>query len=123
LEPGIEEADVRSGLAKGGELRAAVVVCKVTQDGLEHIAWLRTSWVRGFHLLHTFRGRGIRTYRNLDLLIALIRKEWRFKGPITLRLEDDPELVLGKCLSPSLVRSDGSRRPPRKSGKECAETD
>ena len=114
---------MRSGLSQGGELRAAVIVCKRTEEGLEHIAWLRTSWARGFHLLHTFRSRGIRTYRNLNLLIALIREEWRFKGPITLRLEDDPELVLGKCLSPSLVRSDGSRRPPRKNGKEHAEAD
>jgi hypothetical protein len=119
--PGIEEADLRSGLAEGGELRAVVIICRKDPEALEHIAWLRTSWLRGFHVLHTFRGRSVRTNRNLKLLLALIREEWGFKGPITLRLEDDPELMLGKSLSPSLVRADGSERPPRKPTKGQSE--
>jgi hypothetical protein len=55
------------------------------------------------------------------LLVALIRKEWGFKGPITLRLEGDPDLMLGKSLSPSLIRADGSARPPRKPGARPTE--
>lgn len=110
----IQECDVREGLEQGGAIKAVVIVCRSDGDGLEHCAWLRTSWLHGFHLLHTFRARGVRSYRNLNLLVGLIRLEWGFKGPITLRLHDDPELALSEGVSPSLVRADGSRRPPRK---------
>lgn len=110
----IQECDVREGLARGGTLRAVVIVCRPDGPGKEHCAWLRTSWLHGFHLLHTFRARDVRAYRNLNLLVALVREEWGFAGPITLRLHDDPELALGDGVSPSLVRADGSGRPPRK---------
>ena len=110
----IQECDVREGIAKGGALKAVVFICRSDGAGLEHLAWLRTSWLHGFHLLHTFRARDVRAYRNLNLLVGLIRLEWGFNGPITLRLHDDPDLALSEGISPSLVRADGSRRPPRK---------
>ena len=117
----IEECEVRQGLARGGVLRAAVIICRPDGVGLEHLAWLRISWLPGFHLLHTFRARDVRAYRNLNLLVALLREEWGFRGPITLRLHDDPELALCDGMSPSLVRADGSGRPPRKPQVRSAE--
>lgn len=110
----IQECEVRQGLLQGGFLLGAVAVCRPDGSGTEHLIWVRTSWQPGFHLLYTFKERGVRGYRDLDRLVALLRNDWGYRGPITLRLHDDPGLGLAEGVSPSLVRADGGRRPPRK---------
>ena len=90
----VQEADIVAGLDRGGHIRGAVIISRPDGNGVEYIAWLRPSWLRGFHLLYTFRQRDVRTYRNLNLLIGRLRNEWRYGGPITLRKHDDPKLSL-----------------------------
>jgi hypothetical protein len=110
LAAGFEEADVRSGLAEGGRILGIFIVERMLPNGPGYIAYLRTSWKRGFHALQTYRGRSDRVYRDLDRLVRLIRDEFEYGGPITLSSAGAPELRRFRALLP---RDSGGTRAGR----------
>ena len=100
MAAGLEEADVRTGLAEGGRILGIFVVERMLPNGPGYVAYLRTSWKRGFHALQTYRGRSDRVYRDLDRLVRLIRDEFEYGGPITLSTAGAPELLRFRALLP-----------------------
>ena len=100
MAAGFEEADVRSGLAEGGRILGIFIVERMLPNGPEYIAYLRTSWKRGFHALQTYRGRSDRVYRDLDRLVRLIRDEFEYGGPVTLSIAGAAELRRFRTLLP-----------------------
>jgi hypothetical protein len=110
LAGGFEEADVRSGLAGGGRIPGIFIVERMLPNGPGYIAYLRTTWKRGFHAFQTYRGRSDRVYRDLDRLVRLIRDEFEYGGPITLSIAGAPELRRFRALLPR--DSGGTLAPP-----------
>jgi hypothetical protein len=100
LAAGWEEGDVRSGLAEGGRIVGMFVVERALPGGPGYIAYLRTSWKRGFHAFQTYRGKSDRVYRDLDRLVRLIRVEFEYDGPIILSRAGAPELQRLRALLP-----------------------
>jgi hypothetical protein len=96
----VQEADVRAGLAGGGEIESVVVLATKSPDGeTDYVPYLLPSWRRGFVVLGLFRGPGLRGYRDLDRLVRFLRTEFRYGGIIQLALEDDPKLSKHRSLS------------------------
>ena len=124
MATGLEEQDIHSGLGEGGRILGVLVVEHSARRGPKYVAYIRTSWKRGFHVLRTYRRRSDRVYRDLDRLVRLIRGEFKYYGPITLHVEDAPELrrfraflprdsarALAPRLSGTTVRTGSIRRP------------
>ncbi len=96
----VQEADVRAGLAGGGEIESVVVLATRGPEGeTDYVPYLLPSWRRGFVVLGLFRGPGLRGYRDLDRLVRFLRTEFRYGGIIQLALEDDPKLSRHRSLS------------------------
>lgn len=96
----VQEADVRTGLAGGGEIESVVVLATKGPEGeTDYVPYLLPSWRRGFVALGLFRGPGLRGYRDLDRLVRFLRTEFRYSGIIQLALEDDPKLSRHRSLS------------------------
>ena len=97
---GVQEGDITSGIADGGRILGIFVVERSLPGGPGYIAYLRTSWKRGFHGLRTYRGKSDRVYRDLDRLVRLIRDEFGYRGPVTLLVAGAPELRRFRALLP-----------------------
>jgi hypothetical protein len=100
LAGGFQEGDIVSGLADGGRILGIFVVERSVRGGTGYVAYLRTSWRRGFHGLRTYRDKSDRLYRDLDRLVRLIRDEFKYRGPITLLVEGAPELRRFRAVMP-----------------------
>lgn len=114
LAAGLEESDIRSGLAEGGRLLGVFIVERPLRGGPGYIAYLRTSWKRGFRGLRTYRARSDRVYRDLDRLVRLIRDEFNYGGPITVSVAGAPELRRFRALLPRDTESTLVSRAPSK---------
>ena len=79
-------------------MRKVLVVSKDMAGGVEHLAYLWTSWRRGFRPLRTWDDKYDRTYRDLDRLLTLVRIDFRYRGPIALYMEGDRELARYRAL-------------------------
>ena len=82
--------------------------------GKRWMAYLRTSWTRGFLPLQTYRGRSDRAFRSLDRLVSFLREDFRYEGEISLFMPGDPGLERFRILLPTdRAALDGAgRRPP-----------
>ena len=100
MAAGLQEGDIALGLAEGGSILGVFIVERTLPGGPRHIAYVRTSWKRGFHALRTYRDRSDRMYRDLDRLVRLIRDEFRYSGPVTLYIAGAPELRRFQALLP-----------------------
>ena len=96
-----EEADIKSGLQEGGSVLGVFVICRGEPRGKRWVAYLRTSWTRGFLPLQTFRGRSDRAFSSLDRLVSLLRDDFRYTGEISLFMPGDPELKRFRILLPT----------------------
>ena len=92
---GLQESDIRQGLQRGGYIRNILVVSRPRgiKLALEYVLWVHPSWLRGFYPFCTHRGRSMRSYKDLNLLFAHLREDWRYGGAVTLRLHDDPRMA------------------------------
>ena len=63
------------------------------------MAYLWTSWRRGFRPLRTWDDKYDRTYRDLDRLLTLVRIDFGYRGPIALYMEGDRELARYRALA------------------------
>ena len=104
LPTGLEEHDVRAVLGEDGSILGLFVVEYPTLRGSKYVAYIRTSWRRGFLVPRTYRNRSDRMYRDLDRLVHLIRSEFGYYGPITTHVEGAPELRRFQAF----IRSDGA---------------
>jgi hypothetical protein len=79
------------------------------------MAYLRTSWTRGFLPLQTYRGRSDRALKSLDRRVSLLRDDFRYNGEISLFTPEDPELKRFRILLPTdraALAGDARPRPP-----------
>lgn len=88
MEVGFEEADIRAGIVAGGTVLSAFIVVRpaARMEAVEYVAYLRTSWRRGYHILQTFRHKDDKVYlgRGLGRLVWLIQEEFQHRGPLVL---------------------------------------
>ena len=88
MSDGFEEADIRAGLREGGNILSAFIVTRpaAVQSDVEYVAYLRTSWRRGYHILQTRRKRKDKIFMadGLGRLAWLLRHEFGFKDPLIL---------------------------------------
>lgn len=88
MSEGFEEADIRAGLREGGSILSAFIVARPAGawNDIEYVAYLRTSWRRGYHILQTRRKRSEKIYMGAGLgrLVWLLRQEFGFLAPLTL---------------------------------------
>jgi len=93
LQTPLREGDVKAGLRQGGHIRDAFVVGRcVGGSAVEYMVFLRASWRRAFLPLRTWDALSFRSYRDLDRLVQLIRKDFGFQGVINLYVQGDPQL-------------------------------
>lgn len=88
MSEGYEEADIRAGLREGGSILSVFIVTRsaAVQSDVEYVAYLRTSWRRGYHILQTRRKRRDKIYLadGLGRLAWLLRHEFGFRDPLIL---------------------------------------
>lgn len=96
---GLQEGEIRQELHSGGYLRNVLIITKLIEGVTEHLAYVRPSWRREFLPLRTWAGKGDRTYKDLDRLLALLRDEFGYRGFIGLYMEGDPDLARYRVLS------------------------
>ena len=99
MATGVLERDIRAGLLGGGYIRNVLVVRRVVPLPIEHIAYLRVSWHRGFLPMRTWLGESDRTYRDLNRLITLIVDDFGYSGPIVLYSAGDPNLARYRAMA------------------------
>jgi hypothetical protein len=100
LAAGLREGDIQARLREGGRIQGIFVIERSAPDGAKYVAYLRTTWKRGFHALQTYRGKSDRIYRDLDRLLRLVRDEFRYTGSVTLFVAGDPDLQRFRALLP-----------------------
>ena len=83
-DPGVEEADLRAGMRAGGRVLGFLVVARAGGEAPEYAIYVRTSWLRGYRILRTWRGKVDRTYRSLDKLYKL-PPVFGYLGPVTVQ--------------------------------------
>lgn len=86
------EGEIRQELERGGGITGVVVVCRVIDGQLEHVAYIRTSWRRRYLPLRTWGDRSDRTYRDTDRLLELIRIQFGYVGVIHFYTQGDRSL-------------------------------
>ncbi len=59
----------------------------------EHLAYVRPSWRRAFLPLRTWGDKEDRSYKDLDRLLVLLRKDFGYRGFIGLYMDGDPDLA------------------------------
>jgi len=96
LTRGIQEGEIRQELKAGGHLRNVLIISK---GASEHLVYIRPSWRREFLPLRTWGDKDDRTYKDLDRLLALIRKDFGYYGFIALYMDGDPNLARYRALS------------------------
>jgi hypothetical protein len=89
---GLVEGEIRQGLERGGGITGVVVVCRVIDGQLEHVAYIRTSWRKEYLPLRTWGDRSDRTYRDTDRLLELLRTQFGYEGVIHFYTQGDPTL-------------------------------
>ena len=73
---GYEPADIKVGLAEGGRILGIFIVSRRTADDVDHVAYFRTDFGRGFLPFRSFRGKSDRVYKSVDSLLGLIRDDF-----------------------------------------------
>lgn len=85
---GFDEADIRAGLRGGGTVQSAFIVGRFAaeMDDVRYVAYLRTNWRRGYHILQTYKHKGDKIYvgHGLHRLVWLIQKEFQHRGPLVV---------------------------------------
>jgi hypothetical protein len=101
LAGGLQEGEIKQELQSGGHLRNVLIITKMIEGTVEHLAYVRPSWRREFLPLRTWGDKEDRTYKDLDRLLTLLRDDFGYRGFIGLYLDGDPELARYRALSDS----------------------
>ena len=109
-----QEADIKAGVRKGEKVLGAFLITREDHKGPLYVTYLRTSWTRGFLPLRTFRDKADRVYRDLDKLLALLRKDFAYPGEVSIFVAGDVALRRFRALLPTdrqALLLDGSMQP------------
>ncbi|WFU74864.1 hypothetical protein [Bradyrhizobium sp. CB2312] len=101
MTSGLQEGEIRQELQNGGHLRNVLIVTKIVDGTVEHLAYVRPSWRREFLPLRTWGDKDDRTYKDLDRLLVLLRDDFGYRGFVGLYLDGDPDLARYRALSES----------------------
>lgn len=121
---GLQEAEIREGLRDGGRLKGFIIVERTDVEIPEYVAYIRTSWTRGYRILRTWRDKEDRAYRILGRLYQHAR-EFGYMAPITVYRAGCPELLRfrGLLARDGAKEQAGSRGDAGTSGPADAEDD
>ena len=109
-----QEADIKAGVRKSEKVLGVFLITREDDKGSLYVTYLRTSWTRGFLPLRTFRDKADRVYRDLDKLLALLRKDFAYQGEVSIFLAGDAALRRFRALLPTdrqALLLDGSLQP------------
>lgn len=123
MSDGFEEADIRAGLREGGSILSAFIVGRPagTWNATEYVAYLRTSWRRGYHILQVRRKLRDKIYmgNGLGRLAWLLRMEFGFRAPLMLYEAASKDLQRFTDLRPlDRYRPDQADGPPPRSAEQ-----
>lgn len=114
---GLQEAEIREGLREGGHLKGFVIVERTDTEIPEYVAYIRTSWTRGYRILRTWRDKEDRAYRMLDRLYQHAR-EFGYMSPITVYRMGCPDLLRFRGL---LARDRSGKQADSRGGAETGD--
>ena len=112
LRVGLQDNDIKAGLAAGGRIRNVFITAEVDGGAPLYRIYLRSNWSRHFLPLRTWADRSDRTYRDLDRAVAYVREECAFNDYIVLYSATDPRLARYRALA--AARSNKRRTVPPK---------
>ena len=89
--PVITHNEVQGRIDQGGCLRGVVLEAQDNEGHPRYAAFLLSSWRKEYTVLGFDSKERPRLFRGVDRLLALVRREYGFKGTIAVRLADgDP---------------------------------
>ena len=91
---GLQEAELREGLANSGCIRGLFVVERpgVEDERSDYVVYIRPSWARGYRILRTWRDRSDRSFRDFNRLLQTVRG-FGHAASITVYRAGSPELA------------------------------
>ena len=91
---GLQEAEIRDGLANGGHIRGLFVVERPGSEDerSDYVVYVRPSWARGYRILRTWRDRSDRVFRDFNRLLQTIRALGH-EASVTVYRVGSPELA------------------------------
>ena len=85
--PGITHAEIVRGIAGGGYIRGVMLEAQEPDKRTARYAvYVLGTWQIGYTVFHIAHAPRPRLFRDLDRLVEMLRFEFGYRGPITLRL-------------------------------------
>ena len=85
--PGITHADIVRAIADGGYIRGVMLEAQIPDmRAPQYAVYVLGSWQVGYAVFHVAHPARPRFFRDLDRLVEMLRFEFGFRGPISLRL-------------------------------------
>ena len=85
--PGITHAEIVRGIADGGYIRGVMLEAQEpNMRAAQYAVYVLGTWQIGYTVFHIAHAPRPRLFRDLDRLVEMLRFEFRYRGPITLRL-------------------------------------
>ena len=86
--PVITHHEIQGRIDQGGCLRGVVLEAQNDDAHPRYAAFLLSSWRKEYTVLGFDSNERPRLFRGVDRLLALVRREYGFKGTIALRIAD-----------------------------------
>ena len=84
--PGLAHAEIIDRIENNGRIRGVILEAQDDSRDPKYALFLLTSWRTGYHIFHVRWPARPRLYTDLDRLLVLLRFDYRYKGPVILRL-------------------------------------
>lgn len=85
--PGITHAEIVRGIADGGYIRGVMLEAQVpSMRAASYAVYVLGTWQTGYSVFHVAHPARPRLFRDLDRLVEMLRFEFGYRGPISLRL-------------------------------------
>ena len=85
--PGITHAEIVRGIADGGYIRGVMLEAQdPNMRAASYAVYILGTWQTGYTVFHVAFPARPRLFRDLDRLVEMLRFEFGYRGPISLRL-------------------------------------
>jgi len=85
--PGITHAEILRGIADGGYIRGIMLEAQCpSARAASYAVYVLGTWQIGYTVFHIAHAPRPRLFRDLDRLVEMLRFEFNYPGPISLRL-------------------------------------
>lgn len=85
--PGITHAEIVRGIAEGGYIRGVMLEAQdPSMRAAQYAVYVLGTWQTGYTVFHIAHAPRPRLFRDLDRLVEMLRFEFGYRGPISLRL-------------------------------------